>query len=323
MLDISHRQHLPARRYTSHEEQQDAVNAVVDVVLRNMDLRRDLIAGLEWSVNEITDNVLNHAEAARGGIVQVSTFREEHKIRFVVADAGRGIPAAMRAAFPRLGNDATALEEAVKVGVTSVPESGQGNGLAGSLRIATYSEGSFKITSGKAQLNVYRDPRIDRYRTKKTRAPAEFRFPGTAVMVELSTTAQFAIEEALGLSGAPRVEVPDVVDFKYSSDDGGLIIRMSEESLGFGTRHAGVELRRKCSNLLMAEPSKRLVLDWSCVPLISSSFADEAIGKLFVELGPLAFGERIANVNAEPLVRSLIDRAVMQRVSQALEEGSS
>jgi anti-sigma regulatory factor (Ser/Thr protein kinase) len=316
-IDLQHRLHLAASRYLDHRGQQGLVNAVLAVVLNNLDLQRDHITGLEWALNEITDNVLNHSRSTSGGLVQVNTFRDEHKVKFVVADAGRGIPAAMREAFPRIGDDAEAIAEAVKAGVTSVPDSGQGNGLAGTLRIATYGEGSFKISSGDAGLIVHRDERTSEYRTRKTRAPRGFKFPGTVVMFEISTNVDFAIEDALALGGVPSAPLTDVVDLQYSS--GGMLrIRLSDEALGYGTRHAGVELRRKCLNLLNAEPTKRLVLDWSGVPLISSSFADEAVGKLFVELGPMVFAARVSNIGAESLVTSLLNRAVLQRVAQSV-----
>lgn len=315
-LDMAHPQHLAARRYHTHAEQQEAVSAVLDVVLRSMDLRRDVIAALEWSVNEITDNVLNHARSAAGGLVELNTFSESHKITVVVADGGRGIPAAMRDRFPKL-TDAEAVEEAMKQGVTSIPDSGQGNGLAGSLRIATYAQGSFKVASDGAQVCVYRDQRSGQYRTQRG-VPKGFQHPGTLVMIELSTVAEFDIGEALALDGKITA-VSDVVDLRYSDDEGDLVVRVLDEALGVGTRQAGVELRRKCVNLLNAEPQKRLVLDWSGVPLISSSFADESVGKLFVELGPTGFSGRIGHAGAEPLVASLLDRAIMQRVAQVMD----
>jgi anti-sigma regulatory factor (Ser/Thr protein kinase) len=321
-IDMEHRQHLPARRYTTHTEQQHAVDAVVDVVLRNVKLERDSIAALEWTVNELTDNVLNHARSPAGGLVQVSTFGEEHRLRLVVADSGRGIPAAMRETFPHLRRDGDAIKEAVKAGVTSVPDSGQGNGLAGSLRIAEHAHGSFKLSSGEAQLAAY-DDHAGRYRTKTTRAPHGHRFPGTLVMTEMATDHRFSLQEALELGDGSRSEIVDVVDLKYSPEGGGLMIRMAEESLGVGTRQAGVELRRKCQNLLGADPDKRLVLDWTGVSLISSSFADEAVGKLFVELGPTTFSARVSHAGTDPLVRSLLDRAVMQRVVQSMRPGDA
>jgi len=141
-FDFHHDRHVAAQRFKTPEEQQQLVNACMDVVMRQMALERDVIAGLEWSINEVTDNVLNHAQCQDGGIVQVSTFREAQKVAFGVADAGRGILSSLKEGHPHLRTDAQAIGEAVKAGVTRDPEAGQGNGLAGSLRIATMSGGS-------------------------------------------------------------------------------------------------------------------------------------------------------------------------------------
>lgn len=319
-LDLETKQHLAAQRYGTPAEQHRAVNAAVDVVLRNIELPREALQALEWSVNEITDNVLVHAQSSTGGLVQVSTFRDERKIKFVVADAGRGIPSAMRDAFPQLRDD-EALAEAVKAGVTSGP--GQGNGLTGSLRIASGAEGSFKVASGKASLSVFKDSRTGRYRTQKSRTPDGFRFPGAIVMVELATDSNLNLGEALQFGDLPPLELTDVVDLRYARGDDALLIEVRTEAVGFGSRHAGAELRRKLLNLLNADASRSLTLDWEGVPLVSSSFADEGLGKLFVELGPTAFSTRVRQVNAEPLVRSLLDRAIMQRVVQSVRSSGS
>jgi anti-sigma regulatory factor (Ser/Thr protein kinase) len=144
--------HLPALRYTSGEDHKRIVDATLEILLRAMKLDRQVLDGLEWSLNEITDNVLNHADAPDGGIVQLTTLREHQQVKFVVADAGRGIPASMREGHPELRLDIDAIGEAIKQGVTRSPDEGQGNGLAGALRIATLSGGSFRVTSGRGEL---------------------------------------------------------------------------------------------------------------------------------------------------------------------------
>lgn len=109
----------------------------------------------------------------------------------------------------------------------------------------------------------------------------------------------------------------DVIETAYQTDEhDATVLKMRNESTGFGSRTAGRQLRTKCLNLLNAEPSKPLVLDWTAVPLVSSSFADELVGKLFASLGPLAFAARVRNVGMEAVVRALVDKAIMQRVAQ-------
>lgn len=109
----------------------------------------------------------------------------------------------------------------------------------------------------------------------------------------------------------------DVVEALYETDDASaVVLRLRDEAVGFGSRLAGRHLRTKCLNLMEAEPDKPLILDWDAVPLISSSFADELVRKLFADLGPLAFGARVRNVGMKTVVYGLIDKAITQRVVQ-------
>ena len=314
--DAVHDRHLAAQRFRDSDQQQQLVNTFMDVVMRNMTLDRSVIAGLEWSINEITDNVLNHADCEEGGIIQVSTFRDSHKVAFGVADSGQGILSSLREGHPNLQTDAQAIHEAMKVGITRNPENGQGNGIAGALSIATMSKGSFEITSGLAQIVVRTNPGDGTLDPREYKRRPPQRFCGTVVYAELGLDTRFQLSEALGLGGDPHEPV-DVIELFYETEAGdAVVLRLREESTGFGSRTAGQQLRTKCINLLNAEPTKPLLLDWKDIPLISSSFADELVGKLFASLGPLAFSARVRNLNMNATVRGLIDKAIMQRVAQ-------
>lgn len=305
---------LAARRFASSDEQQAVVDDYLDVVMRNMTLERDVIAGLEWSINEITDNVLNHAECSEGGIAQVQTFTRN--VAFVVADAGRGVLASLREGHPELRTDDQAIGEAMKAGVTRDPDAGQGNGIAGAMRIAMMSEGFFEITSGLAQIAARTEPDGTEPEAAVYKREESQRFPGTLVHAQVGLHGTFHLAEALGFSGGAH-QPTDVIELHYETEDGGAVaMRLKDESTGFGSRAAGRELRTKCMNLLNAEREKPLLLDWAGVPLVSSSFADELVGKLFVSLGPLTFAARVRNVGMEATVRGLVEKAIMERVAQ-------
>jgi hypothetical protein len=138
------------------------------------------------------------------------------------------------------------------------------------------------------------------------------------VAAEIGISPDFQVADALVFEGHHH-DPQGMFETTYADERGdGLLLRLHEQTTGFGTRIAGRQIRTICLNLMNAEPAARLTLDWAGIPLISSSFADEAIGRLFVDLGPLGFGARIRNVNMEPLVRSLVDAAIMQRVAQSL-----
>jgi hypothetical protein len=101
----------------------------------------------------------------------------------------------------------------------------------------------------------------------------------------------------------------------YAGDDGVSIFVVKKELLSFGSREAGRAGRTKIANLMEGN-SRSVICDFEGINLISSSFADEVFGRLFVELGPLAFSRLCQFKNVDSTVRGLIDRAVLMRIKQ-------
>ena len=308
-----HDRHLVTRKFTNAEDQKKVVDDFMDVVLRNLVAPRAILSGLEWAINEITDNVLNHSESNHGGIIQASTYPQKGFIAFAVADSGRGILNSLREGIPTLRTDSQAIGEAIKAGVTRNPKFGQGNGLAGTVRITTMSGGSFELISGKSRLLVTSTESI---RSERNLYES---YQGTIVCGQIKISDSFSIEKALLFDGKPHTPV-DFIEINYESDDStchNFILK--DETTGYGTRHAGRQIRTKALNLLNADSKIPLVIDWAGIPVISSSFADEFMGKLFLELGALGFSARIRNRGLEQLTAALIDKAIAQRLTQAVD----
>ena len=301
--------HLPALRFADPDRQDELVDAALNVVMQSLRLERDVIAGLGWALNEIMDNVLNHAECAEGGLVQVNTFNESRRVEIAVADSGQGFLASLREGHPDLDTHEQAVFRAIEKGTTRNPENGQGNGLAGAMRIAAHSDGEFGIVTGTAALEVS-PSRATLYRQQNQR------FAGAFVYVALDMDTRFRLSEALDLGFHASTPV-DIIESAYETDDASAVmLQLRKERTGFGTRIAGQRLRTKCHNLLDAAPGKPLVLDWKGVFLVSSSFADEFVGRLFVELSPLVFSARVRHLGMEPNVRGLVNKAILQRAAQ-------
>ncbi len=308
--ESTHDRHLVTRFFTDPNQQKQVVDDFMDVVLRSMQVPKDIISGLEWSINEITDNVLNHANSYYGGIVQASTYPKNRTIAFAVADGGRGILNSMQEGHPTLRTDLQAIGEAIKVGVTRNPKFGQGNGLAGTLRVSTLTGGSFDITSGSGRLIV----------TSKetTNQPLKSgNYKGTIVCGQIRIKKDFSIAEALDFGTGYKYIPSDIIDNQYELEDKDcMLLNMKDESTGFGSRRSGYQIRHKILNLLNAKPDIPLVIDWRGVPVISSSFGDEVMGKVFIKIGALNFAARVRNKNLEPLVKGLLDKAIAQRIAQ-------
>jgi STAS-like domain of unknown function (DUF4325) len=108
----------------------------------------------------------------------------------------------------------------------------------------------------------------------------------------------------------------DFVELNYERHDRDEVwFVMKKEAASLGSRIAGAPVRNKLSNLVRMCPGQRIVIDFADIPLVSSSFADEVLGKLFVELGPMTFTQRFEFRNVASTVQQLIDKAIMQRMS--------
>lgn len=311
--ESTHTKHMVTTLFGDASEQHNAVDNLTELVISSIELPREIMAGFEWSLNELTDNVLNHSNAANGGLVQATTLSQEGLITFAIVDSGQGILASLKEAIPTLRTDIQALGEAVKAGVTRNKSVGQGNGLAGSLRITTMTGGRFCVASGTGRLICTET------KTKELTVSKLSHFQGTLVTGQIKLDKKFSISKALQFYER-EYRPTDFIEMRYTLDNDHFItIKMRNESTGFGTRKSGEQIRIKIINLMSAEPDLPIVLDWEGIPVISSSFADELIGKLFLRLGAMTFSTKIRNLNMEDFIVGLLDKAVAQRLQQELD----
>lgn len=300
---------IPATQYQNPEEQQVAVNRIVNVMLGAIpELERSDFSAFEWAVNELTDNVLVHSESSIGGIVQVSTFvKNQKRVQFVVADAGVGIPKSLRGGRPDISSDLEALDCAIREGVTRDPAIGQGNGMFGSFEICSKSHGEFLVDSGHAQLKFHPNTGLQ---IKNQKIP----YSGTLIVATIDFSDPKLLENALAFKGV-KYEPVDTVELKYEiHDNGGILFSLINESTSFGSRVSGKPIRNKLINLLKMSENSAISIDFNGVPILSSSFADEAFGKLFLAIGPIKFMQRIKLVNMTNAVEGLVNKAIAQRM---------
>lgn len=257
------------QQFSTFEELPAIVEGFMEIVMRHMEMPGDILAALEWSVNKICDNVINHSNSAPGGFLQVIAYPDHDIIAFTVADAGRGIMNSLKEGFPRLETDVDAITEAVKAGITRNKAHGQGNGLAGTRRITTMTGGSLDILSGSGRLTITNDtttPRLE----DSTR-----NFKGTCVSGQIHISHNFSISEALAFGTVPYVPFT-IVDANYElPEEDALILKMEEQATGTGSRASGREMRIKLLNLIAAKPGYPIYLDWDNITVVASSFADE------------------------------------------------
>ena len=303
--------HVPALQFLNSSEQHNTVERILDIVLGSLEnLDRGHIKALEWSLHEITDNVLVHAESQCGGFVQATTWQKRNSIEFIVSDNGIGIPQSLKS----LGkiNQQEALRKAIEQKVTRDATKNQGNGLFGAYQISVVSEGEFEICSQNASLFVKHGDQLE---VKNEKIP----YQGTFVRCVIDCNKQNLLEEALVFDGKPHDPPHDFLERKYEAketDD--MKISVAEHKKLLGSRESGAVLRNRITNLLhCASSDHKVIIDFSDVYVISSSVADEAFGKLMSQIGPVEFMQRIELINLDNTVKMLINRAIRQRITQA------
>lgn len=299
---------LPAAHYLTHDDQENLLNELLEKLLSVIpNFNRSAFAAVEWALNEISDNVLNHSGSTIGGLLQLSVFDlARHRVEFTVSDAGNGVPATLRAAKPSIENDVDALLESVKSGVTRNAVDYQGNGLYGTLEICRVGGGKFSLNAGNAAL-------ICAHETVTARRES-VPFTGTTIDALIDFSKPALLEDALAING--RIHEPvDYIELQYEQDDLRFIpFKLNEQAFSFRSRPAGKPVRIKLGNIINACPGQTVLVDFQGISVVSSSFADEVFGKIFLDLGPMRFMQTIRLVNVSPTVQALIDRAITQRM---------
>lgn len=277
-------------------------------MLRKVKLDRPQLKAVEWAISEITDNVLNHSGSKVGGFIIASRIPNTDIVEFCVADSGIGIADSLS-----ISDHREALELAIQEGVTRNKQTNQGNGLYGTFRLAQVSESAFSLKSGNATLFV------DRKGNVKIKSEQIF-YRGTIVLCQIDCSRDDLIKRALIFDGRAHDPAYDYLEKMHESDETSDIrVKAPEICKTFGSRQSGLEARKYISNLIGMYPNSRIRIDLSDVNIVSSSFADEVFGKLFVQIGPMRYMRQITIDNTCSEVEVVIDRAITFRSRTGLD----
>lgn len=92
-----------------------------------------------------------------------------------------------------------------------------------------------------------------------------------------------------------HVSGSDFISLRYELDDDVPVIHVrSEVQSCCGARFAASPIRIKAANLIKMTTLDKIVVDFSDINIVSSSFADEALGKLAAEVGLNVFSLRFS-----------------------------
>jgi hypothetical protein len=294
------------------------VNELVDGFVNELrqieQFEQGVLDGLTWSLNEVMDNVLQHSLIGYGFVMGQIHRRSKH-IAFCVFDNGQGIYNSLKNSPHAPASAQIALKMAVQESITRDRNVGQGNGMYGLHQIVKQNQGSLTIISNSAfyQLN-------DHGEIKEL-----FNIPtisedngGTLVDFQLDYKKKVSISEALIIQGKPHLGYVNYYLESLENETGDLAYILKDWRSGVGTRPSGKLLRTEILNNYR-DSSKRIVLDFGNINVISSSFADELVGKLVLELGFFGFNNLVKMKNMNELIQQLVQRSVAQRMAESLK----
>lgn len=298
-------------RFHDFEDVTELVNAFVSEISQTARCGPGVLNAIEWCLNEVMDNVLQHSNVEYG-YVMGQVHQSSEKLAFCVFDYGQGIYNSLRGSQhePRYPVDAITLS--IKEGVTRDKKIGQGNGLWGLHNIIQENEGRLSIVSSGASYMLTGNE----IRTFD-RIPYLSRENGASTIdFQIDYSRGISISKALGGHEPLTIRLDDL-----ENDDGVIAFRIADRSSGTGTRRSGTRIRTELMNLY-SDRGTAIEVDFDSVSVISSSFADEMIGKLVAEYGFFGFNRIFRLKNMNSLVQSIVNRSVAQRMSQSFVSGS-
>jgi anti-sigma regulatory factor (Ser/Thr protein kinase) len=294
--------------YFDHVQANTLTSAYIDCVRRRVECTAGVLEALEWCLYEVLDNVVQHADGAVGfSMLQVHPTSK--RLAVCIADAGRGIRASLASSFayaPKSAYDALTL--AIQEGVTRNKETNQGNGLFGLTRIVDQNKGTLTLRSGRGELRL-------------TGTAVSGNNDQWAIAGEHGGTSvdfQLALDKPVSLGRALNYDPPNMFLESLETSDGEHVLSIRDQAGGAGSREAARELKTLIMNILN-DGAPHIVLDFEGQAVVSSSFADEVIGKMFVEMGMSTFGRKVKLQSMNETVASLVDRAVARRMQESVD----
>lgn len=292
-------------KYSSAEGENILVTAIVNAIRENIEVNKGVISSIEWCLNEVMDNVLQHSISGIG-YVMGQVHREKSRVSLCVFDLGVGIYGSLKTSKHRPRTPLDGLTIALQEKVTRDDRIGQGNGMWGLKRIIDESGGNLTIESNAAKFCV-RDRKITT-RTVPGYSVGEFK---NTTLVDFQLDVSNTINIMHALNG---YEPADFWLEDHETDDC-FYFNIKKDSVGTGTRIAAQKLKNIIFNSL-AEEKKKVILDFEGINVVSSSFADELIGKIVAEKGFMFFVNYFEMKNVSSFNMGVINRSVEQRMAQ-------
>lgn len=182
----------------------------------------------------------------------------------------------------------------------------------GLYNLVTQNSGKLTILSGRGGL-IYNNKKqtVDTYKDVIMLSPER---QSTTVSFNLFTNREISIKKAI-----KGYEMVDLFVENLENEFDQIEYKIIEQASGTGTRQSGERIRNELVNIFKI--SKKIInVNFDGVGIISSSFADELIGKLIVQLGIFQFQNIFRLKNMNETIQVIVQRSVSQRMAESIEK---
>ena len=297
--------------YETSGQVADITQAYIDAISHQSVCEQGVLSGLSWCINEVMDNVLTHSESGYGLVMAQYHALTKHVV-FCIYDSGIGIHKSLCNSphHPRTEIDAISISMQEGVG----DGKGQGNGLFGLYQIVHENQGRLTITSGASSIMIQKDGEIGKFEFIPF---IDFNHKGTIVDFQLDLNKPIDIKKAFNSIGG--FDGFDIRIDNMIEENDFIHYDIFENSQGTATRQAGEYIRNDIENILK-RVQNGIVLDFQNVKNVSSSFIDELIAKMVLDLGFVSFNNSIRLMGMTSEIKFLCERSLYMRVHDSWKE---
>lgn len=100
---------------------------------------------------------------------------------------------------------------------------------------------------------------------------------------------------------------------KMENPEGFVVVPVKQMSVGTGTREAGLEMRVYVQNLIR-KSDRPVLVNFAGIGMVSSSYADEFLGKLYRDLPAELLGSRLRVSELNDTAATIVRNAVAHRI---------
>lgn len=296
--------------FDSDKEINDLINSYLFSIRQADIIAEGVINSIEWCLNETLDNILQHSDI-NSGYIMGQIHQSTKRLSFCVFDAGIGIYNSLKNSnIHNPSSPIDAIMLAMQEKVTRDSNIGQGNGLWGLSNLISQTNGILRISSGGA---TYINNNGNVSIVKQGNFNLGRKLGTTTIDFQLDYSKNMDISAAL--PNYKYVPVDLWLENLETNDENVVQINILKMSNGTGTRKSAEKLRTMILNIVF-DNKKKIILDFDGINTISSSFADELIGKIIKKYGFVFFTQIFKLINLKTVIINIINRSVEQRMAQ-------